>query len=71
LANPAVHVAIVGARSPRHVEASVAAARLRLSEVDLERIDRIVAGSVAIAGPFPELGRRSNETSVFTDTNVS
>ena len=71
LANPAVHVAIVGARSPSHVEEAVAAAQVRLSEVDLERIDRIVAGSVAIAGPFPELGRLSTETSVFTDTNVS
>jgi hypothetical protein len=32
---------------------------------------RIAAGSVEIAGPFPELGRLSTETSVFTDTNVS
>jgi aryl-alcohol dehydrogenase-like predicted oxidoreductase len=71
LANPAVHVAIVGARSPGHVEEGVAAAQLRLSEVDLEQIDRIIAGSVAIAGPFPELGRLSTETSVFTDTTVS
>jgi aryl-alcohol dehydrogenase-like predicted oxidoreductase len=71
LANPAVHVAIVGARSPRHIEESVAAAQLRLSEVDLERIDRIMAGSVAVAGPFPEMGRLSTETSVFTGTNVS
>jgi aryl-alcohol dehydrogenase-like predicted oxidoreductase len=71
LANPAVHVAIVGARSPRHIEEGVAAAELRLSEGDLERIDRIMAGSVAIAGPFPEMGRLSTETSVFTDTSVS
>lgn len=71
LANPAVHVAIVGARSPRHIEDSVAAAELRLSEGDLERIDRIMAGSVAVAGPFPELGRLSTETSVFTETNLS
>jgi aryl-alcohol dehydrogenase-like predicted oxidoreductase len=71
LANPAVHVAIVGARSPGHIEESVAAAQLRLSEADLERIDRIMASSVAVAGPFPELGRLSTETSVFTDTNVS
>jgi hypothetical protein len=49
----------------------VAAAQLRLSEVDLERIDRIMAGSVAVAGPFPEMDRLSTETSVFTDTNVS
>ncbi len=71
LANPAVHVAIVGARSPGHIEEGVAAAELRLSEGDLERIDRIMAASVAIAGPFPEMGRLSTETSVFTDTNVS
>jgi aryl-alcohol dehydrogenase-like predicted oxidoreductase len=68
LANPAVHVAIVGARSPRHIEEGVAAAQLRLSEADLERIDRIMADSVAVAGPFPEMGRLSTETSVFTDT---
>jgi aryl-alcohol dehydrogenase-like predicted oxidoreductase len=71
LANPAVHVAIVGARSPRHIEEAAAAADLRLSDVDLERIDRITADSVAIAGPFPELGRLSTETSVFTETSVS
>jgi aryl-alcohol dehydrogenase-like predicted oxidoreductase len=69
LANPAVHVAIVGARSPRHIEESIAAADLRLSEGDLGRIDRIMAGSVAVTGPFPEMGRLSTETSVFTETD--
>jgi aryl-alcohol dehydrogenase-like predicted oxidoreductase len=67
LANPAVDVAIVGARSPRHIEEGIAAAELRLSEVELEQIDRIMAGSVAVAGPFPEMGRLSTETSVFTE----
>jgi aryl-alcohol dehydrogenase-like predicted oxidoreductase len=71
LANPAVHVAIVGARSPKHIAESVAAAELGLSEGDLEQIDRIQAGSVAVAGPFPELGRLSSETSVFDQTKVS
>jgi aryl-alcohol dehydrogenase-like predicted oxidoreductase len=66
LANPAVHVAIVGARSPRHIEEGVAAAQLRLGEAELERIDRIMAGAAAVAGPFPEMGRLSTETSVFT-----
>jgi aryl-alcohol dehydrogenase-like predicted oxidoreductase len=66
LANPAVHVAIVGARSPRHIEEGVAAAQLRLGEVELERIDRIMVGAAAVAGPFPEMGRLSTETSVFT-----
>jgi aryl-alcohol dehydrogenase-like predicted oxidoreductase len=71
LANPAVHVAIVGARSPRHIEEAAAATELRLSDVDLARIDRITADSAPIAGPFPELGRLSTETSVFTETRVS
>jgi aryl-alcohol dehydrogenase-like predicted oxidoreductase len=71
LANPAVHVAIVGARSPGHIEEAVAASELHLSEVDLEQIDRIAADSVAIAGPFPEMNRLSTETSVFDETKVS
>jgi aryl-alcohol dehydrogenase-like predicted oxidoreductase len=55
LANPTVHVAIVGARSRRHIEDSVAAAGLDLSGADLERIDRIMADSVAMTGPHPEM----------------
>jgi aryl-alcohol dehydrogenase-like predicted oxidoreductase len=55
LANPAVQVAIVGARHPGHIEDSVAAAELSLSEADLERIDRIMAGSAAMTGPHPEM----------------
>ena len=71
LAHPAVDVAIVGARHPNHIQDSLAAAELTLSEVDLEQIDRIMAGSAAVAGPFPELGRLSTETSVFEETNAS
>jgi aryl-alcohol dehydrogenase-like predicted oxidoreductase len=55
LANPAVHAAIVGARHPAHIEDSVAAAELSLGEADLERVERIMAGSIAISGPHPEL----------------
>ena len=55
LANPAVHVAIVGARSPKHIEDSIGAAELSLSEADLERIDRIMAGSAPVSGPHPEM----------------
>jgi aryl-alcohol dehydrogenase-like predicted oxidoreductase len=55
LANPAVQVAIVGARHPGHIADSVAAAELSLSEADLEQIGRIMAGSVPFAGPFPEM----------------
>ena len=55
LANPAVQVAIVGARHPGNIEDSVAAAELSVSEADLERVDHIMAGSVAMSGPSPEL----------------
>jgi aryl-alcohol dehydrogenase-like predicted oxidoreductase len=55
LANPAVQVAIVGARSPRHIEDSVAAAELRLSHDDLDQIDRIVSSAVSLSGPSPEM----------------
>ncbi len=55
LANPAVDVAIVGARHPGHIEDSIRAAELSLSEADLERIDRITAGSVPLSGPHPEM----------------
>ncbi|MGO9488695.1 MAG: aldo/keto reductase [Solirubrobacteraceae bacterium] len=54
LANPAVNVAIVGARHPDHIEDSVAAAGLTLSKADLEQIDLIMAGAVPIGGPSPE-----------------
>jgi aryl-alcohol dehydrogenase-like predicted oxidoreductase len=55
LANPAVQVAIVGARSRRHIEDSLAAAELSLSEADLEQIDRIMASSAPLTGPYPEM----------------
>ena len=55
LANPAVQVTIVGARHPGHIEDSVAAAELELSEDDLAEIDRIMAGAVTMGGPHPEM----------------
>jgi aryl-alcohol dehydrogenase-like predicted oxidoreductase len=55
LANPDVDVSIVGARSPRHIEESIAAADLGLSEDDLAEIDRIMEPAVPMSGPFPEM----------------
>ena len=55
LANPGVHAAIVGARSPKHIEDSIGAAELSLSEADLAQIDRIMAGSAPMSGPHPEM----------------
>jgi aryl-alcohol dehydrogenase-like predicted oxidoreductase len=54
LANPAVHVAIVGARQVGHVQDSLAAADLSLSDADLDEIDKIMSSAAQVAGPSPE-----------------
>jgi aryl-alcohol dehydrogenase-like predicted oxidoreductase len=54
LAHPAVHVAIVGARSAGHIAESVGAAGLRLRDEDLAQIEEIMGDSVQVAGPSPE-----------------
>jgi aryl-alcohol dehydrogenase-like predicted oxidoreductase len=54
LANPAVHVAIVGTRNPRHIDDAIAAADLKLDQQALRRIDEIVSAEVAVGGPTPE-----------------
>jgi aryl-alcohol dehydrogenase-like predicted oxidoreductase len=54
LANPAVHVAIVGARQASHVLDSVAAADVSLSDADLDEIDKIMSFGAQVAGPSPE-----------------
>jgi aryl-alcohol dehydrogenase-like predicted oxidoreductase len=54
LANPAVHVAIVGSRRATHIDDSVGALDLHLDADDLARIDAVVSGAVAVAGPSPE-----------------
>ena len=54
LANPAVDVAIVGARHPSHIGDSVRAAELRLHAIDLAEIAAIMAGAVTVGGPTPE-----------------
>jgi aryl-alcohol dehydrogenase-like predicted oxidoreductase len=54
LAHPAVHAAIVGARSPDHIAESVGAADLRLRDQDLAQIEEIMSDSVQVAGPSPE-----------------
>ncbi|MCI2422921.1 aldo/keto reductase [Saccharopolyspora sp. K220] len=54
LAQPGVDVAIVGARSSANIEASAAAADVKLSENDLSRIDEIIADGVPVEGATPE-----------------
>jgi len=54
LANPAIQVAIVGVRSAAHIEDSLGAVDVWLSDEDMREIDTIMAGSVPVAGPTPE-----------------
>jgi aryl-alcohol dehydrogenase-like predicted oxidoreductase len=54
LANPAVHVAIVGARRPGQLTETAAAADITLSDPDLKEIDEIVTDAASVWGPHPE-----------------
>jgi aryl-alcohol dehydrogenase-like predicted oxidoreductase len=54
IANPAVHVAIVGARDESQIEGTAPAGDVRLADADLKEIDRIMEGAVAVGGPTPE-----------------
>jgi aryl-alcohol dehydrogenase-like predicted oxidoreductase len=54
ISNPAVDVAIVGARNPAHLSDPVAAADLRLGSSDRDEIDEILANAAEIVGPAPE-----------------
>lgn len=55
LANPSVHVAIVGSRSPDHVRETLAAVELELDEQSLSRIEDIMWDVIPVAGPSPEM----------------
>jgi len=59
LANPAVQVAVVGARTPAHLAESLGALDVALSPAELAGIDRIMAAAVPFGGPSPEMERRS------------
>jgi aryl-alcohol dehydrogenase-like predicted oxidoreductase len=54
LANPAVDVAIVGARQPGHIEDSLRAAQIVFGDGDLEEIEEIMTSAVPVTGPSPE-----------------
>lgn len=54
LANPAVHVAIVGTRDPGHIDDAIASADLELSAELLARADNIIRFAAPTAGPTPD-----------------
>lgn len=55
LEHPAVDAAIVGARTPGHVEGTAPAAELDLSDGTMERVDAILEDAVPMGGATPEL----------------
>jgi aryl-alcohol dehydrogenase-like predicted oxidoreductase len=59
LANPAVDVAIAGARSPEQIRQTAPGADLRLSPEDMAQIESMLRGEVAVGGPAPEAMPRS------------
>jgi aryl-alcohol dehydrogenase-like predicted oxidoreductase len=56
LANPAVHVAIVGARRPAHIEGAAPAAEVHLDKAAMARVEEILAQAATVGGPTPEGG---------------
>jgi aryl-alcohol dehydrogenase-like predicted oxidoreductase len=54
LANPAVDVAIVGARNPEQIQQTAPAADIRLSSRELSEIEEILRDEVPVGGPAPE-----------------
>jgi aryl-alcohol dehydrogenase-like predicted oxidoreductase len=54
ISNPAVDVAIVGARHPAHLDDPAAAADIPLSAWDRDEVDAILMDAVEIVGPAPE-----------------
>ncbi len=54
LANPAVHVAIVGARTPEQISATAPAAEVSFTTDDLARLDAISRRGVPVGGATPE-----------------
>jgi aryl-alcohol dehydrogenase-like predicted oxidoreductase len=55
LVHPAVDVAIVGSRSPAHIEESVGALEVDLDHEALQRIETVMQGATTADGPSPEL----------------
>jgi aryl-alcohol dehydrogenase-like predicted oxidoreductase len=55
LANPAVHVAIVGTRNADHVDEALAASEIDLEDEVMDRIDQIMTEATPVTGPSPEM----------------
>ncbi len=54
LAQPAIDVAIVGARNPEQLEQTAPAGEIHLTQATLREIERIMREAVSVGGPSPE-----------------
>jgi aryl-alcohol dehydrogenase-like predicted oxidoreductase len=54
LATPGVDCAIVGARTPEHIEGTAPAGEIELSDEDLRDVGEVLEGAVPVGGPSPE-----------------
>jgi aryl-alcohol dehydrogenase-like predicted oxidoreductase len=54
LANPAVDVAIVGARNQEQIQQTAPAADIRLSSRELAQVEELLRDEVPVGGPAPE-----------------
>lgn len=58
LAQPDVHVAVVGAQHLNYLEDNVRATDIMLSDSDLAQIDQIMSSASPVSGPYPEMSRQ-------------
>lgn len=60
IAQPGVHVAIVGAQHLQYLQESSRAADVTLSEGDLVAIDEILGAATPVGGPYPEMHQKAS-----------
>ncbi len=60
IAQPGVHVAIVGAQHLGYLQDSAGAADVTLSDADLAAIDDILKAATSVGGPYPEMHQKAS-----------
>jgi aryl-alcohol dehydrogenase-like predicted oxidoreductase len=60
LAQPGVHVAIVGAQHLGYLQESAGAAGVTLSDADLASIEEIMTSATPVGGPYPEMHTKAS-----------
>jgi aryl-alcohol dehydrogenase-like predicted oxidoreductase len=60
IAQPGVHVAIVGAQHMTYLQDSAGAADVSLSDADLDAVDKILQSAAPVGGPYPEMHAKAS-----------